>query len=79
MRCFEKRPGRIHYHWGFDRMVLKNIKNIVKTVIGKRSFQSATFKEIVNWLHELEFLIIKVVMFIIVIHHLYAYTLKAVF
>ena len=60
-------------------MVLKNIKNIVKTVIEKRSLQSATIKEIANWFHELEFLIIKAVMFIIVTHHLYIYTMKTVF
>ncbi len=60
-------------------MVLKNIRNIVKTVISKRSLQSETIKEIANWLHELEFLIIKVMMFIIVTHHLYIYTMKTVF
>jgi hypothetical protein len=60
-------------------MVLKDLKNAVKTAIGKRSLQSATIKEMANWLHELEFLIIKVMMFILVIHHLYAYTMKAVF
>ena len=60
-------------------MSVKDIKNFVKTIIRKRSLQSATFKEMVNWLHELEFLIIKVMMFIIVIHHLYTYTMKAVF
>ncbi len=32
-----------------------------------------------NWLHELEFLIIKAMMFIIVTHHLYIYTMKTVF
>ena len=70
---------RIHYQWGFDKMVLKNIKEIVRTVIGKRSLQSETIKEIANWLHDLEFLIIKVMMFAIGIHHLYVYTMKTMF
>lgn len=60
-------------------MVLKSTKNAIKTIIGKRKLQSETIKEMANWLHELEFLIIKVMMFIIVIHHLYVYTMKTVF
>jgi len=71
--------GRIHYQWGYDKMVLKNIKEIVKTVIGKRSLQSETIKEMTYWLHNLEFLIIKVMMFAIGIHHLYVYTMKTMF
>ncbi len=60
-------------------MVLKNIKEVVRTVIGKRSLQSGTIKEIANWLHDLEFLIIKVMISAIGIHHLYVYTMKAMF
>jgi hypothetical protein len=61
------------------RMVLNKIKNIVKTIAGKRRLKSETIKEMTNWLHDLEFLIIKVVIFVITIHHLYAYTLKTMF
>lgn len=57
-------------------MVWKNIKKIIGTAIEKRSLQSETIKEIVNWLHALEFLIIKVMLIAIGIHHLYVYTLK---
>lgn len=76
---FEMAPDRIHYQWSFDRMVWKNTKEVIRTVIGKRSLQSETVKEIANWLHELEFLIIKVMLFAIGIHHLYVYTMKTVF
>lgn len=61
------------------RMVLKNIKKIIRTVIGERSLQSETIKEMANWLHELEFLIIKVMLFAIGVHHLYVYTMKTMF
>lgn len=61
------------------RMTLKNIKSVIRAVIGKRSLQSGTIKEIANWLHELEFLIIKVMLFAIGIHHLYVYTMKIMF
>ena len=71
--------GRIHYQWGFDRMVLKKIKETIRAAIGKRNLQSETIKEIANWLHELEFLIIKVMLFAIGVHHLYVYTMKTVF
>lgn len=76
---FEMSLDRIHYQWSFDRMVLKNIKEIIRTVIGKRSLQSETIKEIASWLHELEFLIIKVMLFAIGIHHLYVYAMKTMF
>jgi len=70
---------RMHYQWGFDNMTLKTIKNIIRVVIGKRSLQSGTIKEIANWIHELEFLIIKIMLFAIGIHHLYVYTMKTMF
>ncbi|RPJ78071.1 MAG: hypothetical protein EHM20_04815 [Alphaproteobacteria bacterium] len=70
---------RIHYQWGYDKMVLRNIKELIKTRIGKRRLQSETIKEIANWLHDLEFLIIKVMISAIGIHHLYVYTMKAMF
>jgi RNA-binding protein YhbY len=60
-------------------MVLKSIKEVIRTGIGKRSLQSGTIKEIANWLHDLEFLIIKVMISAIGIHHLYVYTLKTMF
>jgi len=77
--CFEMTLGRIHYQWGFDRMVLKKIKETIRAAIGKRNLRSETIKEIANWLHELEFLIIKVMLFAIGVHHLYVYTMKTVF
>ncbi|MDQ1253447.1 MAG: hypothetical protein QG646_2614 [Euryarchaeota archaeon] len=69
----------MHYQWGFDNMTLKNIKDVIRVVIGKRSLQSGTIKEIANWIHELEFLIIKIMLFAIGIHHLYVYTMKTMF
>ncbi len=82
---FEMSLDRIHYQWSFDRMVLRNIKETMRTVIrertviGKRGLQSETIKEIASWLHELEFLIIKVMLFAIGIHHLYVYAMKTMF
>jgi hypothetical protein len=61
------------------RMVLKKLKNIVKTVAGKRRLKSEAIKEMTNWLHDLEFLIIKAMILVITVHHLYAYTLKTMF
>jgi hypothetical protein len=77
--CFE--TARIVYIISgvLIRMVLKNIKEIMRTVIGKRSLQSETIKEIANLLHDLEFLMIKVMIFAIGIHQLYVYTMKTVF
>jgi hypothetical protein len=69
---------RIHYQWGFDNMSLKNLKEKVKTV-GKRILHPEKIIEMTNWLHHLEFLVIKVMIFAISIHHLYVYTIKTIF
>lgn len=71
--------GRIHYQWGYDKMLIKSLKERVKTIVKGRTLQPETIKEMTNWLHNLELLIIKVLMFVIGIHHLYVYTIKTVF
>ena len=70
---------RIHYQWGFDKMMLKSLKEIIKTVKGKKFLHLEKIIELTDWLHHLEFLVIKVMMFAIGMHHLYVYTMKTVF
>ena len=79
MGCFEITLDRIHYQWGYDKMLIKSLKESVKTIVARRTLQPETIKEMANWLHNLEFLIVKVLMFTIGIHHLYVYTIKTVF
>ncbi|RXA21204.1 hypothetical protein EQO05_01845 [Methanosarcina sp. MSH10X1] len=78
-RCFEKIPDRIHYEWGFDRMMLKSLKEILRTVKGKKILHSDKLIETTHWLHNLEFLVVRLMMFAIGVHHLYVYTVKTVF
>ena len=59
-------------------MILKRLKEVVKAVIGKTLHQEKLI-EMADWLHHLEFLVIKVMMFTIGVHHLYVYTMKTVF
>jgi hypothetical protein len=63
---------------GLDKMILKRLKEVVKAVIGKTLHQEKLI-EMADWLHHLEFLVIKVMMFTIGVHHLYVYTMKTVF
>ena len=60
-------------------MLLKSLKEIVRTVKGKRILHSEKLIDMTHWLHNLEFLVIKVMMFAIGMHHLYVYTVKTVF
>lgn len=60
-------------------MLGKNLQEIVKTVIEQRSVQPETIIEIGEWLHSLEFLTMKVIMFSLSVYHLYEYTVKNVF
>ena len=59
-------------------MVLGNLKKVVKT-IGDKSLQPHSVMKVADWIHNLEFLMIRVMMFAIGVHHLYAYTMKVVF
>jgi len=59
-------------------MILKRLKEVVKTIIGKTLHQEKLI-EMADWLHHLEFLVIRVMMFTIGVHHLYVYTMKTVF
>ncbi|MDD2338743.1 MAG: hypothetical protein PHG79_00345 [Methanosarcina sp.] len=79
MECFEDLPDRIHYQWGFDKMLLKSLKEIVETVKGKRILRSEKLIEMTHWLQNLEFLVVRLMMFAIGVHHLYVYTIKTVF
>lgn len=45
----------------------------------QRNVQPETIVEIGEWLHSLEFLTMKVVMFSFSVYHLYEYTIKHVF
>ncbi|MPM88265.1 hypothetical protein SDC9_135367 [bioreactor metagenome] len=57
-------------------MLGKSLQEIVKTVLEQRSVQPETIMEIGEWLHSLEFLTMKVIMFSLSVYHLYEYTFK---
>ena len=59
-------------------MLGKSLQEIVKTVIEQRSIHPETIVEIGEWLHSLEFLTMKVIMFSLSVYHLYEYTVKHV-
>ena len=59
-------------------MLGKSLQEIVKTVIEQRNVQPETIVEIGEWLHSLEFLTMKVIMFSLSVYHLYEYTIKHV-
>lgn len=59
-------------------MLGKSLQEIVKTVIEQRNVQPETIVEIGEWLHSLEFLTMKVIMFSLSVYHLYEYTVKNV-
>lgn len=60
-------------------MILENIKKIIKTVKADKSLQPHSVMKVADWIHNLEFLVIRVMMFAIGVHHLYVYTMKVVF
>ncbi|KKG25974.1 hypothetical protein EO95_09295 [Methanosarcina sp. 1.H.T.1A.1] len=60
-------------------MLLKSLKEIIKTVIEEKSLQTETIMEIAEWVHSLEFLTIKVIMFSLTVYHLYEYTVQNIF
>ncbi|MGB9927986.1 MAG: hypothetical protein ACPK85_06220 [Methanosarcina sp.] len=41
--------------------------------------QPHSVMKVADWIHNLEFLVIRVMMFAIGVHHLYVYTMKVVF
>lgn len=57
-------------------MPLKGLIEIVKTIVNQKSIQPKTIMEVGEWLHSLEFLTMKVIMFSLSIYHLYEYTVK---
>lgn len=59
-------------------MLGKGLQEIVKTVVEQRNVQPETIVEIGEWLHSLEFLTMKVIMFSLSVYHLYEYTIKHV-
>jgi len=59
-------------------MLGKSLQEIVKTIIEQRNVQPETIVEIGEWLHSLEFLTMKVIMFSLSVYHLYEYTVKNV-
>jgi len=72
----ESTSDGIHYQWGYDKMLSKSLHKIVKIVMEKKSLQPETIVEIGEWLHSLEFLTMKVIMFSLSVYHLYEYTFK---
>jgi len=60
-------------------MLSKSLKEIVRSVKEKRILHSEKLIETTHWLHNLEFLVVRVMMFTIGVHHLYMYTVKTVF
>jgi len=68
-----------HIISGVIRMVLENLRRIIKKSTGNRSLQPHSVMKMADWIHNLEFLVIRVMMFAIGVHHLYVYTMKVVF
>ena len=64
---------------GVYKMISKSLKEIVRSVKEKRILHSEKLIETTHWLHNLEFLVVRVMMFAIGVHHLYVYTIKTVF
>lgn len=60
-------------------MMLKSLKVITRSVKEKRILHSEKLIETTHWLHNLEFLVVRVMLFAIGVHHLYAYTIKTMF
>ncbi|WP_048102663.1 hypothetical protein [Methanosarcina barkeri] len=60
-------------------MLSTSLKEIVRAVKEKRVIHSEKLIETTHWLHNLEFLVVRVMMFAIGVHHLYVYTIKTVF
>ncbi|MCQ1536025.1 hypothetical protein FTO70_10100 [Methanosarcina sp. KYL-1] len=59
-------------------MIIKSLKEIVRIVIKERSLNSEAIVEVVDLLHSIEFLAIKVLMFALSLYHLYVYTVKTI-
>jgi len=55
------------------------MRRIVKKSIETKSLQPHSVMKMADWIHNLEFLVIRVMMFAIGVHHLYVYTVKVVF
>ncbi|WP_292389114.1 hypothetical protein [Methanosarcina sp. UBA5] len=60
-------------------MLSNNLKKIVRFAKEKRILHSEKLIETTHWLHNLEFLVVRLMMFTIGVHHLYVYTIKTVF
>ncbi|BAW28659.1 hypothetical protein SAMN02910340_01536 [Methanosarcina thermophila] len=60
-------------------MLLKILKETLRTVKEKKILHSEKLIEMTHWLHHLEFLVVRMMMFAIGVHHLYVYTIKTVF
>jgi hypothetical protein len=57
----------------------ETVRSVVKSVKEKRILHSERLIETTHWLHNLEFLVVRLMMFAIGVHHLYVYTIKTVF
>lgn len=66
----------IRYQWGMIKMFEKGLREIVKFMIEEREL---SMELVVESLHSLEFLIIKVIMVSLSLYHLYEYAVKTIF
>jgi hypothetical protein len=76
--CFETIQDR-YIMSGVNKMLSKSLRRILRTVREKRILHSEKLIEMTHWLHNLEFLVVRLMMFAIGVHHLYVYTIKTVF
>lgn len=60
-------------------MLSKSLKEIIRSGKENKILHSEKLIEVTQWLHNLEFLVVRVMMFAIGVHHLYVYTIKTVF
>ena len=66
----------IRYQWGMIKMFEKGLREIVKFMIEEREL---SMELVVESLHSLEFLAIKVIMISLSLYHLYEYAVKTIF
>lgn len=66
----------IRYQWGMIKMFEKGLREIVKFMIEEREL---SLELVVESLHSLEFLAIKVIMISLSLYHLYEYAVKTIF
>ncbi len=64
------------YQWGMIEMLERSLREIVKLIVEEREL---SMELVVESLHSLEFLAIKVIMISLSLYHLYDYAVKTIF